>query len=597
MGPVGRAVKRSFDAVSSALLLLVFSPLIGICAAAVKLEDGGRVIYEMSQLFRSLDDTRPVHYEGISHEKEPQYPDTTDVYSQMYTPVAQIREFLKTNRAKPFILCEYTHSMGNSNGAMHWYTEYAYEEPLYQGGFIWDFLDQTVREWDRYGHPVLTYGGDRGERPHDGNFSGNGIVYGDGAPSPKLQEVKYNYQNILARLEDGRLKVINRSLFTPTSAYDCRLSLARNGVEIAHAFLETDVPPMGEAAYAVPFPAQTLGGEYALTASFRLREDTPWAEKGFEVAFGQSVYTIAAPVRSGRTEPLRVVRGDKNLGVHGLDFEISFSYQLGGLGSYRKGGREMFKVYPMPNFWRAPTDNDRGNDLAFRVAQWKLASLYASHKADPAVRAINAHPPVTENPDGSVSITFVYALPTAPRAQCDVTYTVQPTGRVDVRLSYDPVPELGTMPEFGMIMKMDAAFDHLRWYGLGPEENYWDRHEGARLGIWQNQVSENVARYPVPQECGNHTGVRWAEVTDFRGRGLRFTGREMEFSALPWTPHELEDALHENELPTVQYTVIRAALRQMGVGGDNSWGALTHDEYLIDVSKKLTFEFSFEGIV
>ena len=148
-----------------------------------------------------------------------------------------------------------------------------------------------------------------------------------------------------------------------------------------------------------------------------------------------------------------------------------------------------------------------------------------------------------------------------------------------------------------MIMKIDADYDQIRWYGLGPQECYCDRSQGARLGIHQTTAKENLSHDLVPQECGNRTGVRWAEVTDYRGRGLRFTGDCMEFSALPYTPHELENAAHEDELPPVHYTVIRAALKQMGIAGDDSWGACTHEEYLIDVSKKLTFEFSFCGIV
>ena len=163
-----------------------------------------------------------------------------------------------------------------------------------------------------------------------------------------------------------------------------------------------------------------------------------------------------------------------------------------------------------------------------------------------------------------------------------------------MQLEYDPVPELGDMPLFGVGFKMDADYDQVRYYGLGPAENYTDRREGARLGIWEFSAGGNLTPYLYPQESGNRTGVRWAEVTDFRGRGIRFLGDGMEFNALPWTAHELENAAHGNELPQRQYTVVRAALAQMGVGGDNSWGARTHDEYLIDVSGKLSFTFCWE---
>ena len=556
---------------------------------------GGDVICAMSKRFKELDDTRPVHYEGVSHD--PRRPETTDIESQMYTPVTQLRKFLAEHREKPFILCEYTHSMGNSNGAMHKYTEYAYEEPLYQGGFIWDFLDQSVRSKDRYGNVIYNYGGDNGEMPHDGNFCGNGIVFGDGSPSQKLQEVKYNYQNIVAKVDRDSVRVVNRHLFTNTSAYDCVLTLEREGVKVAETPLETDVPPMQEAVYPLPFPAQTRGGEYAVTASFRLKHATAWAEAGYEVAFGQGIYRVASTPKLTWNSPLKVVHGVHNVGVFGDHFSVMFDGMAGGLASYRYGGVELIKGMPMPNFWRAPTDNDRGNGMPQRYAQWKIASLYATIRGDMDSAIANMAMPVTENDDESVSLTFRYALPTSPAAKCAVTYTVRPSGQVDVNLAYDPVPGLGDMPEFGMMLRMDADYDQLRWYGLGPDENYSDRHEGARLGLWKRAVRDNMAPYLLPQECGNHTGVRWAEVTDYRGRGLRFTADNMEFSALPYTPHEIENAAHHFELPPVHYTVVRAAMMQMGIAGDDSWGARTHEEYLIDVSKPLSFTFSFRGVI
>ena len=163
-------------------------------------------------------------------------------------------------------------------------------------------------------------------------------------------------------------------------------------------------------------------------------------------------------------------------------------------------------------------------------------------------------------------------------------------------MDYDPVKELGDMPEFGMITKLDADFGRVRFYGLGPDENYVDRRKGARLGIWDYRAADNLTPYLLPQECGNRTGVRWAEITNARGQGLKLWLNGGEFSALPWTPHEIENAAHGYELPPAAYTVLKMSLQQMGVGGDDSWGARTHPEYLIDVSKPLSFEFSFKGI-
>lgn len=252
-----------------------------------------------------------------------------------------------------------------------------------------------------------------------------------------------------------------------------------------------------------------------------------------------------------------------------------------------------------------------------RYAQWKLASLYlttrdAGKKTETADGIRYENPEVTEEKD-CVAVTYYYRFQTTPDAACQVTYRVYGDGRIRTTLSYDPVKELGDMPEFGMMFHLNADYDHVEWYGNGPEESYEDRKEGAKLGVYRNLVKDNMAAYLVPQECGNKTGVRYAKITDRKGRGLLFTydaaydfkkadtvqtysGNGMSFSVLPYTPHELENARHPFELPEIHYTVVRAAMRQMGVGGDDSWGAHVHPEYLIDVGKKLEFTFTFRGI-
>ncbi len=549
---------------------------------------GGKVPFAMSQRFRELDDTRLVHYESIFHDRR--YNDTSDMESQMYTPVAGVRAFLQEHREKPFILCEYTHSMGNSNGAMHKYTEYAYEEPLYQGGFIWDYIDQALQAKDRYGKTAYLYGGDFGDRPTDADFSCNGITFADGSETPKMQEVKYNYQPIVATVGKDSAQVCNRQMFTDVDAYDCIATLMRNGRQAAEAPLDVHAVPGETVTVPLPFGEQKRPGEYVVTLSFRQKQATPWAPAGHEVAFAQGVYQVEGARVPQETAPVRVANGDFNIGVHGEHFDVLFSKALGKLVSYRVGGKEMLKYAPMPNFWRAPTENDYGSMMPQRYAQWKIASMYLSYNKQ------SVDPAITMEADGGVTVELPYKLPTVPAAECVVKYTVHPSGKVDVTMTYDPVEGLGDMPEFGMLLTMDADYDHLRYYGMGPEENYVDRCHGARLGIWETTAQENLSRYTLPQECGNRTGVRWAEVTDFRGRGLRFTGDAMEVSVLPYTPHELENARHPNELPPVYNTVVRLSKQQMGVGGDDSWGAKTHEEYLLDVSKKVTFTFGFEGI-
>ena len=342
---------------------------------------GGRDIYEMSRFFDKVDPTRLVHYEGVFHDRR--YNDTSDMESQMYSTVEAIKEFLSRDNSKPFICCEYTHAMGNSCGAMHKYTDLTDTEPKYQGGFIWDYIDQSIYKKDRYGKEFQAYGGDFGDRPTDYNFSGNGIVYGgEREASPKMQEVKFNYQNITAEVKENRVKIINKNLFVNTDRYECKVTLAYNGAIIQTEELETCVKPLGEMEYVLPIKKAEKPGEYTVTVSFHLKEDTIWAKAGHEVAFGQYVYMIAGEKEAENLEleNLTVIHSLHNIGVKGNHFEVLFSVLNGGLVSYKYAGKEMIEAIPKPNFWRAPTDNDCGSLMQMRYAQWKIASMYASHK-------------------------------------------------------------------------------------------------------------------------------------------------------------------------------------------------------------------------
>lgn len=552
---------------------------------------GGRVIYEMSQLYRKLDVTRPVHYEGVFNDRR--YNDSSDIESQMYTTVENIKEFLSKDRSKPFICCEYAHAMGNSCGAMHKYTDLTDTEELYQGGFIWDYIDQSIGKKDRYGKEYQAYGGDFDDHPCDYNFSGNGIVYGgERDESPKMQEVKYNYQNITAKVDAVNVEVINKNLFTNTNQYDCVVTLLKDGKQIRRETLETAVLPLGKETYPLPIEKQEAAGEYTITVSFLLKEDTLWARRGHEVAFGEYVYKNTE-VEKECVKPIEIIRGKLNIGVRGENFEVLFSELNGGLASYRYAGKEMIKAIPKPNFWRAPIDNDCGNNMMARYGQWKLASMYLSHKDE---NGCGKYEPEVIEKTNSVIVSYTYYMPTTPASNCKLSYEVFGDGRICTTLQYNPIKELADMPEFGVMFKFDADYEQVEWYGYGPSDTYMDRQQGAKLGIYKNTVKDNMAKYLVPQECGNKMGVRYAKVMDKKGRGMLFSGENLNFSALPYTPHEVENAMHAFELPPVHYTVVRVSLAQMGVGGDNSWGARTHEEYLLDNSKPMEFTFSFQGI-
>lgn len=558
---------------------------------------GGKTIYEMSQLFRQLDKHRLVHYEGVFSDRS--YNDTSDMESQMYTPAAGIEKFLAEHPEKPFICCEYTHAMGNSCGAMHKYTELTDREPRYQGGFIWDYIDQSIYKKDRYGKWFLTYGGDFGDRPTDGDFSGNGICYGgEREASPKMQEVKFNYQNISVDFDsDYIFTVTNKNLFVNTSVFDAFAILLADGNEVYRTRLQISVPPMEQASYEVPVTLKNsmidMEKEYCIVVSFVLKENTIWEKAGYEIAFGQ--HMIKKPVSEYSCDKsVELVVGNGNILVRGENFKALFSRMNLGMVSYVYGGVEMLpNTIPLPNFWRTPTNNDSGNMMPQRYAQWKIASMYVTTRQDQ--RFADTSPRVEKN-DNNIAITYTYFMPTTPQSSCEVTYRVFGDGTIETTLSYDPVNELGDMPEFGMMFKLDADYDTVKWYGLGPQETYEDRQHGGKYGVYENKVADNIAEYLVPQESGNKCSVRYAKVMDKKGRGMLFFGDELSFSALPYTPHELENAAHHFELPPVHYTVVRVAKKQMGVGGDDSWGSHTHPEYLLDASEKMEFTFCFRGI-
>lgn len=541
---------------------------------------GGENLYKMSEYFRERDNTRLVHYEGVFHDRR--FNDTSDMESRMYAKVYEIEEYLNNKPEKPFVHCEYTHAMGNSNGAMHKYTELENKYPMYQGGFIWDYIDQGIMTKDRYGKEYIAFGGDFGDRPTDYNFCINGLVYADRKPSPKMQEVKYLFQDFKLYPCQNSVRIKNESLFTNTSKFELKWTLKKDGYEILEGTVDTNVKPLSEEVINLPIPEQILQGEYIVDVSLCLKEDEKWANIGHEVAFGQYVYKVDGESIEKVVPSIQVEACDVNIGVKGRDFHVIFSKSFGAPISLKYAGKELINQPLMPNFWRATTDNDRGNNMAGQNAQWKIASLYAKHK----------NIELEEN-ESSATITYTYDLFTTPKAYCNVSYTVFGDGEIKVRMEYDGNHGLSTMPAFGVTWKIPADYENLEWYGNGPEETYADRKHGARVGIFNNKVVDNVAAYVIPQECGNKTDVRWAKVTNNQGFGIEIVSEEnIEFSALPYTCHELENAYHHYELPPIHHTVITVNKKQMGIGGDDSWGAPVHSEYLIPADQPMKLEFS-----
>ena len=539
----------------------------------------GTDIEAMSEYFHEKDDSRLVHYEGVFWNRK--YDHISDMESRMYAKPAEIEEYLENDPKKPYISCEYMHSMGNSTGGMKLYTDLEKKYPLYQGGFIWDYIDQSLYRVNELGERVLTYGGDHDERATDYEFCGNGIVYADRKASPKAQEVKALYADIKLEPDEKGVKIINDSLFVSTGRYVLAYRLLKEDRCLYEAETETDVAPESEAYVNLTYPELPGTGEFIYEVSLRLKDDTLWAKAGHEISFGQYVKKTADKAEE-KTCPLEIIRGDVNIGVRGRGFTAMFSKAEGGIASLCYDGVEYITRTPKLTFWRALTDNDRGAKTGFDAAQWMTAGLfYKLTDVD-----------VQEQKD-QVCVTFEYLLPTVPQTKAYVSYRVTGDGKIHVHALYKGTDGLPEMPAFGMDMKLKARYDRVRYYGRGPEENYLDRREGARLGVHSYQAADNLSAYLFPQECGNRMDVRWVEVTDADGQGLRFEteGVPFENSVLPCSAYELEAATHREELPKAHYSWVRILESQMGVGGDDSWGAPVHEEYRLssDIDRNIKF--------
>ena len=455
----------------------------------------GEDILAMAEFFRKSDPSRLVHYEGCVHNRA--FSGCTDVESQMYTSPQEVRAYLESAPEKPFILCEYMHDMGNSLGGMESYSRLAEEFPQYQGGFIWDYMDQALWRTDVNGRRVLGYGGDFGERQTDYAFSANGIVFADGAEKPALQEVRYWYSSPEER-----------------ARHDAANEKARR--------------------------------------------------------------TLALPARRKKNAPLRVTRGDGALGVRGEDFEILFSYTEGGPVSLVSGGREWLWRAPRPAYWRAPTENDLGNGFARESSIWAAADGWPDCEK-PEV--------LSEGPEG-VRVRYTFTAPALPGLRTQVTYTVEPSGSVSVCARYFGQEGRPELPLFGLRFATPAPVERLEWLGLSGE-TYPDRKRGGVFG-WHRE-NPHIPAYLVPQECGCHVDTHAAVLSMGAGEKLTLAmeDRSFAFSAIPYTPQQLEQAAHREELPEAVRTVVTVCAAMRGVGGIDSWGADVEEPFHVSAEKDI----------
>lgn len=555
----------------------------------------GENFRHMYRFFKENDPTRLVQYEGVFLNR--QYEDVSDVESQMYTFPVDVERYALKQPKKPFILCEYSHAMGNSNGNLFKYTELFDKYPVLQGGFIWDWVDQAIRTRTPDGTEYLAYGGDFGESPHDGNGCGNGLLFADRKVSPKLEEVKACYQNVGFSGWNpftGVLTVTNKFLFTRLDEFEWVWQLLVDGRptgDVMRGSFAVEPLTTSDIVLRLPtFPSESEDAELLLEVNLRLKKEELWAGAGHEVAWAQLPIQMLPvgrkPVLATGARMPELTEASGQWRVRGSAFEAAFDTATGTLVSYKFEGAELLEKGPEPTFWRAMTDNDQGSKLGIRAAVWRQAGQTRT------LRRLTKRPSA-----GAWEITAEFTLDTTALSFCTIRYTVFEDGTVAVEETLVPGERLPELPAVGMMLEMDAGYDRIEWYGRGPHENHWDRAVGAKLGVFTSRAADEFMPYLKPQECGNKTGVRWIKVHNEAGQGLLFTAEnELEASVLPYTPAELEESDHAYKLPPADKTVVRILHKQMGVGGDESWSAKTHPDFTLYANRIYSYRYTMSGI-
>jgi beta-galactosidase len=536
----------------------------------------------MAAWIHDYDSTRFVHYEGAAARGRD--PDYVDMLSRMYARIPQIiRMATDPDDNRPMVLCEYAHAMGNSVGNLKEYWDAIRSHKRLIGGFIWDWADQGLRKTDANGKEFWAYGGDYGDNPNDGNFCCNGLVQPDRRPNPSLIEVRKVYQRISAtpnELSAGTVKIRNEYDFIDLDFVDVLWELTEDGKIIQKGELpKVSLAAGDEKQIKIPFEKPKLkpGAEYMLKISFALADDSPWADKGHVVAWEQFEVPFDTPqatsVDIAAMPTLKQQETNAALKITGRDFELLIGKSSGAIESLKFNGKELIAEPLIPNFWRAPIDNDNGNGMPRRQGIWRQAG---QDRKVGKVTAEQISPTV-------IRVTAEAALEVADNWKYTSVYTVFGSGDIIVAGSIEPGANLSIdLPRFGMQMAIPGEFSTMSWFGRGPNESYWDRKTGSAVGLYSGPVEEQFHPYVRPQETGNKTDVRWVALTNKDGAGLLAIGMPLLYaSAWPFTMEDLEKATHINELPRRDTITVNLDYKQMGVGGDDSWGARTHPEYTL----------------
>jgi len=537
-------------------------------------EAGDGINFEATSAWiHQRDPSRPVHYERA--ESRPH----TDIVCPMYARIEKIAEYAKSPQDRPLILCEYAHAMGNSVGNLQDYWDVIEQYKHLQGGSIWDWVDQGLRKRAPDGTEFWAYGGDFGDKPNDGNFCCNGLVQPDRRPNPSLSEVKKVYQYIKVEPVDlaaGKILVRNKYDFVSLDFVKGSWEMTCDGTPVQTGTLQKlALGPKEEQTVRVPFrePRLQPGAEYWLKVTFTLARDTLWADRGHIVAWDQFKLPFDVPpvprVDVASMQDLELEQSGDAVTVTGRDFRVTVGKRTGAIESFTFGGKELIAGPLAPNFWRAPIDNDIGNKMPKRLGVWKEAG---PKRKVQKVSAKQVEPQIVR-----ISVKATLA---AGDSDYRSVYTVYGNGDVLVETRFTPGEGLPNLPRFGMQTAVPDEFSTMTWFGRGPHETYWDRKTGAAVGLYSGPVAEQIHEYVRPQENGNRTDVRWVALTNRDRAGLMAVGMPfLSVSAWPYTMESLEGAAHPHELVRSDSITLNLDYKQMGVGGDNSWGARTHPEY------------------
>lgn len=518
------------------------------------------------------DPTRPVQYESALRAAN------TDIYCPMYPTAADLESYARDPGAdRPLIMCEYAHAMGNSLGGFVDYWTVIDAHAILQGGFIWEWCDLALRVPDAAGVRRFRYGGDFGEQPNDGNFCCDGLVQPDRRPNPTLAEVRRVCQPVAIEfLADKRLRVRNRHAFRSLAYLEARWELSTAGAPVAQGTWELPEVPAGEAVEAPPPPlpaAWEQRGAAFLLVSLHLRDREPWAEAGYQVAWAQFCLESDGPdrgfeqPRTGSLPQLEVT--SQTFRVHDGTLAAEVHRYEGTLHALSLLGKPLLVAPLRPNVWRTLNDNLLRMDYQSRYGPWRSAApvvVRTEAFSDDQGVAVRAH------------------LHLGELAQYDLVYRFRGSGRVEIEVSFHPLRlHLAPLPRLGFCTRFPPALTQVRWFGRGPHETYIDRQQGGIVGFYAERVPELHVPYLYPQLNGNRTDVRWLELTDASGCGLRFSEADgvFQFSAHDYGDAELEAARHDEEIRRPGFVELQIDHLQMGVAGDNSWGADVLPKYQV----------------